>query len=112
MNLRVELAVLSVLGVLFLIGCGQEKYSDLQATPVQEEQSQNALPAGLPDKFFPDVAAYPCTGSISKKIVHRRGCPLIKSIPAADRENFRAFGIARKAGYKPCKSCRPDKGGN
>jgi len=46
-------------------------------------------------------------GSRNSKIVHRSGCPHVARIKQSNRARFPSMEAARRAGRRPCRTCKP-----
>ncbi|HEX9082757.1 MAG TPA: Ada metal-binding domain-containing protein [Holophagaceae bacterium] len=59
----------------------------------------------VPPQATPVAAAF--VGNRDSKTFHRSGCTYVAKMKAANRVAFATAAEAAKAGYKPCKVCKP-----
>lgn len=64
-----------------------------------------ASPAAPALNVAPKAAAF--VGNKATKTFHRAGCALAAKMKEANRVPFATAAEAVKAGYKPCKVCKP-----
>jgi hypothetical protein len=64
-----------------------------------------AAPVASAPKVAPKAAAF--VGNKATKTFHRADCALAAKMKEANRVTFATAAEAAKAGYKPCKVCKP-----
>lgn len=72
------------------------------AAPAPPTTKKPAAPA---PKVAPKAAAF--VGNKTTKTFHRADCALAAKMKEANRVTFATAAEAAKAGYKPCKVCKP-----
>lgn len=77
-----------------------KKPAPVKAEPAKAEAAKGAIKPGEP-------AVGGFVGNKDSKTLHKASCKAAGKMKAANKVSFASKAEAEKAGYKPCKTCKP-----
>jgi cytochrome c5 len=77
------------------------------AKPAPAPAAKPAAPAAKPAPAAAPAAAGAIVANKDSKVFHKAGCKSVGKMKETNKVPFASAAEAQKAGYKPCKECKP-----